>query len=232
MNSPTTHSAAASAAATAAAVEAARYALLRRLAFAIRHDMMAHLQPITMAGEVLERRLRAPEPKLDDVREGAVRITGFSRTAVRSCLDVIAWLAPDPSQVVSVREAVAETVDLLSSSFGFRGVALRNEVEDGPWCVARTGLRHLLPACLLLLSDDAGPPAEIHLRAQPGDDATVRVLLELEPADGPEGDMGEPPYRPLRQDEVEAMARAEGIAFSREGDTIVLRVAEVRERSA
>ena len=51
--------------------EAARYALLRRLAFAIRHDMMADLQPITMTGEVLERRLASPQPELGQLREAA-----------------------------------------------------------------------------------------------------------------------------------------------------------------
>ncbi len=40
-------------------VEAARYALLRRLAFAMRHHMVVHLQPIGMSTELMERRLNA-----------------------------------------------------------------------------------------------------------------------------------------------------------------------------
>ncbi|TFY98004.1 hypothetical protein [Ramlibacter rhizophilus] len=209
-----------------AATEAARYALLRRLAFAIRHDLMAELQPITMTGEVLERRLAAPQPDLKQLRESAARITGFSRAAVRSCLDVITWMAPEPGRTMPVQQVVRDTVDLLGSSFGFRGFVLRNDAIEAPWSVPRTGLRQLLPACLFLLADEAGPPAEITLGAQLAD-GQVRVVLSLEPVEGPEGVLGEPPYRALSAAEVQLLARAEGIAFTRTGDHIELVLAQV-----
>ena len=49
-----------------AEAEAARYALLRRLAPSMRHHLVVNLQPIGMIYEVMDRRLRAPhhvEPK-------------------------------------------------------------------------------------------------------------------------------------------------------------------------
>ena len=46
----------------AARADAARYALLRRLAPSIRHHLVVNLQPIGMIYEVLDRRLRAPRP--------------------------------------------------------------------------------------------------------------------------------------------------------------------------
>jgi hypothetical protein len=57
------------------AAEAARYALLRRLAPSIRHHLVVNLQPIGMIYEVLDRRLRATEPQLDGVRDSAQRST-------------------------------------------------------------------------------------------------------------------------------------------------------------
>lgn len=210
------------------AVEAARYALLRRLAFAIRHDMMADLQPIAMTGEVLERRLRAPAPDLEQVREAAARITRFARTAVQSCVDVITWMAPEPGRVMALQAVVAETTALLASSFGFRGFVVRDAVGEAPWPVLRAGLRLLLPACLFLLADEAGPPAEITLTAEDGGDL-LRVLLTLEPSDGPEPGMVEPTYRVLAAAEVEALARSEGIGFARNGDTIVLTLPRASE---
>lgn len=214
-----------SAPAGATLVEAARYALLRRLAFAIRHEMMAHLQPISMTGEVLERRLRAEQPNLDQVRESVGRITGYSRSAVQACLDVVTWLAPEPGRSLPTGEAVAETLELLGSSLGFRGFVVRNEVGEAPWPVLRTGLRHLLPASLLLLTDGAGPPAEITITASL-EGARVRLGLALEPAEGPEGEQADPPYRPLSAAEIAAMAQAEGIGFSQQGDTIELLLAQ------
>ena len=51
----------------AAAAEAARYALIRRLAPSMRHHLVVNLQPIGMIYEVMDRRLRA-----FDVRTGRV----------------------------------------------------------------------------------------------------------------------------------------------------------------
>ncbi|MBL0421312.1 hypothetical protein JI739_13210 [Ramlibacter sp. AW1] len=204
------------------AVEAARFALLRRIAFAIRHELMAHLQPVAMAGEIVERRLRAPEPNLDQIRDGVTRMTGLSRTASQACRDVIGWFAPEPGRVVPLQSAVDEATALLGSSLGFRGFSLRSELRGADWPVQRAAWRHLLPACLLLLSDEAGPPAEITLHGEP-DGGQVLLRLTLEPTDGGELDAGEMPYRPLSADEVQALAQADGVRFTRQGDTIELR---------
>lgn len=206
--------------APSAQVEAARYALLRRLSVAIRHEMAAHLQPIGMVGELLSRRLRVAAPDVAQVQDGVARLTDLSRGAVQACLDVITWLAPDPQRRLRLDEAVHETIELLRSSFSFRGFLLNDAVGDAPTPVLRASLRMVLPACLLLLSDDAGPPAEITLTASDGD--AVRLHLSLEPVDGPEGSESSAPYRPLSRAEVAALAQAEGIGFVHEGDSIVL----------
>lgn len=210
-----------SSAAEPAPVEAARYALLRRIAFAIRHELMAHLQPVAMAGEIVERRLRAPEPDLDQVRNGVARMTGLSRTASQACRDVITWFAPEAGRVVPLQAVVDEAVGLLGSSLGFRGFSLRSELQGADWPVQRAAWRHLLPACLLLLTDEAGPPAEITLEGD-SDGTQVRLRLSLEPTEGGETDDGDTPYRPLTAEEVQAIARADGVRFAREGDTIEL----------
>jgi hypothetical protein len=58
--------------------EAARYALLRRLAPSMRHHLVVNLQPIGMIYEVMERRLRADPPDLHEVHESAQKINGFA----------------------------------------------------------------------------------------------------------------------------------------------------------
>ncbi|HSW19733.1 MAG TPA: hypothetical protein VLJ86_21120 [Ramlibacter sp.] len=208
--------------AAALTVEAARYALLRRLAFAMRHEMAAHLQPINMLGELLERRLRAPELNAAQVRDGVGKLSGFSKDAVHASLDLITWLSPDASRRITLAEAVKETLDLVRSSFGFRGFSLRDAVQEaGAASVQRDGIRYLLPACLLLLTDGAGAPAEVTITA-PQAPGQACLRLELEPTDGPEGMEAELAYRALTRAEVALLAQAEGVAYSEDGDAITL----------
>lgn len=205
-------------------VEAARHALLRRLAPAIRHEAVAHLQPIGMIGTLLERRLAAAEPDLPQVRDGVHRLLASSKAAVQTCLDMVSWFAPPAGQVVPLHQAVAATLALLRSSLAFRGFTLRDELagQDAP--VDPASLRYALPACLLWLTDSAGPPAQVTLRAGV-EGAQVRLQLELTPTDTGDGDGSEPAGRPLRGDEVAALARADGIGYVHEGDTITLTLA-------
>lgn len=209
------------AAADEAAVEAVRYALLRRLAPALRHEAVAHLQPLTMIGSVLERRLAGPQPDLEQVADGVRRLMASSRGAVQSCLEVITWLMPEPGRTVPLHEAVGDTLQLLRGSLGFRGFAVRDETGGLDVPVPRAALSYVLPASLLWLTDSAGPPAEVTLTAR-ADGNQVSLVLELTPSDGPDGLSMDLVGRALTGEEVKLLAHAEGIAFKHEGDTLRL----------
>lgn len=203
------------------AVEAARYAVLRRLALAMRHQMVVHLQPIGMITEVMERRLKAPTPDLAQVHESMAKIHGFSRAAVEACLDVITWLAPDGERRVALAEGVAECTLLLRSNFSFLGFALRHEAGPGLPEVSLAALRHVLPACLLALADGTAAPADVVVSASAAEGGAV-VDMVVTPTQGAVGFTGEPPYRTLLWAEVQALARAEGMQASRDGRGIRL----------
>ncbi len=207
-----------------ATAEGARYALLRRLAPALRHEAVAPLQPIVMAASLLERRLRDPATDPSTLQDTAVRLKDYSRAAVQSCLGLIDWLAPQPGADLPLREAVHDTLELLRGSFLLRGFTLQAELPDTPERVACGGLRYVLPACLLWLTDSAGSPAQVTLRAQADGDQT-QLLLDLQPAEGAPGTHDPPAYRPLSGDEVQALAHDEGIALARHGDTVALTLA-------
>src|SRR3954469_21869317 len=102
-------------------VEAARYALLRRLAYAMRHHMVVHLQPITMIMEVMERRLATPAPDLAQIKEAMGKVHTHSRAAVQSSLDVVSWLAPEDGRLIALDAGVQECFELLRSPMNFRG---------------------------------------------------------------------------------------------------------------
>lgn len=207
---------------TQAAAEAARYALLRRLAPAMRHHLVVNLQPIGMIYEVMDRRLQAPQPDLAHVHESAHKINGFARAALGSCLEVVSWLAPEEGAVVAVSDGVRECLGLLATSLGFRGYPLRSEVADIPRQVRRSAIRNLLTASLIHLTDAHEPPADLALGAEQLPRG-VRLTLDLGPSTSADkGFASEPGYRALTWGDVQALAASEGAEVEREGTGIRL----------
>jgi hypothetical protein len=202
--------------------EAARYALLRRLAPSMRHHLVVNLQPIGMIYEVMDRRLRAPVPDMTQVHESAQKINGFARAALNSCIDVVGWLAPDETVGTTLQEAVRECAGLLATSLSFRGYALRNEVGALPHEVRRSSLRCLLTGALIHKTDHLKPPAELLLSAEAADDAAV-LSLRVKVTQGDKGFTSEPAYRKLEWSDLKALAVAEDVELSEEGDTIRMR---------
>jgi hypothetical protein len=209
---------------TSPEAEAARYALLRRLAPSMRHHLVVNLQPIGMIYEVMDRRLKAPVPDLAHVQDSAGKINGFAKAALASCVDVVSWTAPDDAVAVSVADAARECAGLLATSLSFRGYALRNEVQAAPGTVRRTAIRHLLAATLLHCTDHHPAPADLVLSSSAEQEA-VLVRVAVRPTDGNRGMASEANYRRITWDDLQALARADGVQVTREADAVALRFA-------
>lgn len=202
-------------------MEAARYALLRRLAYAMRHHMVVHLQPIGMITEVLERRLQSPAPDLAQVHDGLAKVRMHAHAAVESSIEVVGWLAPEDGRLVALDAGVAECVDLLRSQLNFRGFTLRDETPGVSVEVARCAIRSVLPGALLALTDRAASPADVRMTANRRDRQTV-IDVQLVQAQGAAGYAGAPHYRLLEWADVEAIADAEGVGLARRADGVTL----------
>lgn len=200
---------------TLEAAEAARYALLRRLAPSMRHHLVVNLQPIGMIYEVMDRRLRAPQPDLANVHDSAHKINGFARAALSSCLDVVSWLAPEEGASCSAADGARECAGLLATSLSFRGYTLRNEVQELAGAVGRSAMRNLLTAVLIHATDESPPPVDIVVRAQALQSGAL-LTVSLEPGSGDKGFAAEAGYRHLDWDDVQALAAAEGVELRRE----------------
>lgn len=206
--------------ATLQRVEAARYAVLRRLSSALRHQLVMHLQPIGMVTEVLVRRLQSPSPDLVQVGDSVGRIQTYARSAVQASLDLVSWLTPDAAATQPLSEAVDEAMELLRSNFGFRGFTLRHEAIGITQPVGRSAIRMLLPAALLVLSDEGRAPAAIVISAE-ADAWTARLRLAVRPEAG-DTDPPELPYRLLRWTELEALAGVDDVGLLRTDDGLQL----------
>ncbi|AEG91856.1 Hypothetical protein Rta_07750 [Ramlibacter tataouinensis TTB310] len=190
--------------------------LLRRLAPAMRHHLVVNLQPIGMVYEVMQRRLRAPQPDLSQALGSAHKIHGFARAALSSCLDVVTWLVPEENAAMPLADGVRECAGLLASNLSFRGYGLRNEVGPLPGQVRRAALRTMLTALLIHATDEQPSPAELVLTAQAGAEGAV-LTLTVRPAQGAGGFATEAGYRGLAHQDLEALAAAESVRLEREG---------------
>lgn len=206
--------------------ESARYALLRRLAPALRHNIAGSLQPIGMLCAMLERRLQEAAPDVGKLGRNAHDIGELSREAAITCMGLMTWLAPRGADAVALNSGLAEALQLQATELSFRGFTLVNEAAEVDMPVSRGALRGLTMASLIALSDAATGPARIVLSARPlKGEALLRI--ELVATDGEAAPAGLQAYRPLGWADVRALADAERIVFTQAENRVELRLPAV-----
>ena len=202
--------------------ESARYALLRRLMPAIRHNLAGSLQPIGMVSAMLERRMQGASPDLEKLGKNVSDITELSRDAASVGMNLMTWLAPRDTDAVAFSAGLVEALQLQATELSFRGFSVVNETEEIQTPVRRSVLRSLTIASVLALTDAAPGPAEVVLSARTLD-GEILLHIELAAKSGEALDHGLQVYRPLVWDDVKALADAENVAFSRTEDSVELR---------
>ena len=207
--------------------EAARYGVLRRIAPALKHDMVVNLQAVAMMAEVLNARLERGVPSPAEFEASVSKMNRLAREGVAACLKVAAWISPSEDETVRLHEGVDDCVALLRSSFNFRGCSLANEVPESEFEVSRVALRHLVAASLLSLADAAGGPSELVITAEisPGFAVlTIRCAARTDDGLGVDAIAAEPGYRAVDWADVQALALADGIELFRTQDQIAMRI--------
>lgn len=204
--------------------EAARYALLRRVAPTLRHHMAGEFQPLGMMAALLERRVQKNE--LTGVQEQCAGLGQMSRQAAAHCMDLMNWVAPRGPHELALEDGLGQCVHLLATSLRFRGFALVHDSSDVRTQVAGPALRSVLPAALLYLSDSSPGPAQLRLIATQHATQQVQVRITLTPTER----TSEPhqtadqttDYRALQWADVCALARAEAVELQRWPDGLAL----------
>lgn len=202
-------------------VEAARYAVLRRLSPSLRHHMVRHLQPIGLIYGVMDHKLARGEPDLQALRTNADKINEFAKAALAQCIDIGTWLAPESSARVSAESGVMECVGLLATTLHFRGFRLINEVENIPCSVRQGALRMVLLAALLEVTDALDEPATLTLSATE-DAQTVTLRLQVAPREDGHVEEYDDGYRKLAWSDVQALAAAEAVELSRQDALVTM----------
>lgn len=204
--------------------EAARYSILRRLAPALKHDMVVNLQAVAMMAEVLNARLEKGSPAPAEFEGSISKMNRLAREAVMTCLRVAAWIEPAEDESILLQEGVEECVALLRSSLNFRGFSVENEVPETEFEVSRVALRNLLAASLIALADSAQQACGLAITAEVSSGFAV-VTLRCVPAEGEvDSPVADPVYRELDWADVQALAVAEGVELFRTQEQIVMRI--------
>jgi len=193
--------------------EAARYALLQRLAPAIQHHLMGKFQSMNMIAAMMERRLQSTEPDLPAIHEDCVSLGSVSRTAVDSVMNTMTWIEPRADATLKFHAGITECLGLLTTELRFKGFVIVNEVPAIQAELPSRALRSVLTATLIALSDLSAAPAELVLRAQALPDR-IELSIDLRPTAGNARSVEAAAYRPLKWRDVEVLATAESVRLT------------------
>ncbi|MDB5742318.1 MAG: hypothetical protein JWR68_633 [Polaromonas sp.] len=205
--------------------EAARYALMRRLLPAIRHNIAGTLQPIGMMSAMLERRMKAAAPDLAQLGKSTQALHALSREAAAVSLGLMTWLGPKDNDLVALNGAVEESLGLMTTELSFRGFSIANETAQLALPLPRGMLRSVFTASLIALTDAVEGAAKIRVTADTKDSETC-LAISLEPGGSMElGYLGgrTQTYRSLDWEDVRVLAEAEGVALSHDAGGVQLR---------
>jgi len=193
--------------------EAARYALMRRLLPAIRHNLAGTLQPIGMMSAMLERRLKAAAPDMAQLAKNTQALSTLSREAAATSLNLMTWLAPKDNELIAVNSAVEESLGLMATELSFRGFLLDNQATKAVAKLPKGMLRSVFTASLIALTDAFELPASvvISVEGEAGDSRLRIMLAAAAPNELLAGSNRMPTYRALQWADVQALADAEGV---------------------
>ncbi|MEO5660451.1 MAG: hypothetical protein ABIQ90_11760 [Polaromonas sp.] len=204
--------------------EAARYALMRRLLPAIRHNIAGTLQPVGMMSAMLERRMKAAVPDLVQLGKNTQALNILSREAAATALGLMSWLAPNDNHLVALNSGVEESLNLVTTELSFRGFSIANETAEQQMQLPRGVLRSVFMASLMALTDAVEDAARVVVTAGIADRQT-QLTISLESAGSTHlVDLGDPPktYRRLGWDDVQELAEAEGVSISHDVNSVQL----------
>lgn len=199
---------------SAVRAEAAQYALLCRISPALRHRLVGQLHPIGLAAGLADRQLRADGLNLTNVRDSIAKVQLQTREAMVSAIATLAWLTGEEAASVTLQAGVDSCVALVRTDCEMRGVAISSNIAGMDVAVSQRALRIVLTAALIAMVDMLPYLYRIELRSAISG-KTIEIHFDLHFADATQAVSGVTEPRPLRWDDVDALADQEGVEVFR-----------------
>lgn len=197
--------------------EAASYAVLRRIAPALRHDVAGSMQPVGMLVTVLQRRIHMPEPDLQAIAKNVMSVSALAKEATAGCMNAMDWMASHEDASVSWHAGADEVMRLLALEMSAHGLSathdLTAETTGNAACVPRRFFRSVLAGALLAWCDQKPGSGVLHISGS-SDAGHAELKLRFEADGSVLSSDAVSPKRPVDWDDVEALARACGATLS------------------
>jgi len=203
--------------------EAASYAVLHRIAPALRHDVAGFMQPVGMLVMVLQRRVQMPEPDMQAIGKNVTSVCALAKEATTGCMNVMDWMPSRENASVSLRAGADDVVRLLALELSGRGLSVASDIAEDNVRVPRRFFRSVLAGALLAWCDQNPGAGVLRISgASDASDAELKLQFEI---DGTElrADIVSP-QRCIGWDDVEALAHASGATLLRGDDWLRLRL--------
>ena len=164
--------------------EAASYAVLRRIAPVLRHDVAGFMQPVGMLMMVLQRRIQMPEPDMQAITKNVASVSALTKEATAGCMNAMGWMASRDDSGVSLRHSVDEAAKLLAMELSASGLEITNAVSDDALTVPQSFFRGVLMGALLAFCDQRTPGSILRVSVETGAESgsgDVRLMLRMLP---------------------------------------------------
>jgi hypothetical protein len=201
--------------------EAASYAVLRRIAPVLRHDVAGFMQPVGMLMMVLQRRVQMPEPDMQAITKNVASVSALTKEATTGCMNAMGWMASRDDSGVSLRRSVDEAAKLLAMELSTTGLEVANAISDDALTVPQSFFRSVLMGALLAFCDQRMPGSILRISVEAGAESgsgDVRLMLHMLPGNAAASAASpaiERKPRSIDWHDVEAMARSFGARISR-----------------
>ncbi len=201
--------------------EAACYAVLRRVAPVLRHDVAGFMQPVGMLMMVLQKRVHMPEPDMEAIIKNVTSLSALAKEATTGCMAAMGWMASREDTGVGLRQGVDDAIKMLAVELSGRTLKIANGIPDAAAEVPQSFLRSLLMGALLAFCDEPAVSGILQVGledAYENGSATRRLMLRVLP--GGDSALHTPAdhvhkFRSIEWQDVEAMAASAGLAMER-----------------
>lgn len=201
--------------------EAARYAILLRVAPALRHDVAGLMQPVGMLTKILQRRVQMTEPDLQEITKNLATVGGLVKEATAGCMSAIGWMISGEDTPFNLRSGVNEAVKLLQRELFLADMAVLNDIFDEQASVPQSFVRSAVMGALLAFCDQRTTGHTLQLTLEPtsgSSDASGALLLRMLPGEAlnePVSKASQDKFRKIDWDDVEAMAGSFNVTMAR-----------------
>jgi hypothetical protein len=201
--------------------EAACYAVLRRVAPALRHEVAGFMQPVGMLMMVLQRRVQMREPDLQVIAKNVTSVSTLTKEATTACMNAMGWIAPREGSGVSLRGGVDEAIKLLTMELSAKGLEVVSDLPDDSTEISQSVFRSLLMGAFLAFCDQHSVGGTLHVSIEAGtrnDGLARRLMLRMLPGSAARSPVPPDAVRKFRNIDwldVEAMAGSFGVSMVR-----------------